>query len=129
MLDSLFGNSSFSAMTEALNASTLRQQVIANNLANVNTPGYKRQSVQFESALDAALKQRAGGVYAVPQQSISAIKPTVVTDNSTSMRTDGNNVDPEVENADLAINTIKYETLVQSVTNYFQDLKTAVLGR
>ncbi len=129
MLNSIFGNADFQALTGGLNASSMREQVIANNLANANTPGYKRQTVSFESSLDAALKQNANTMFAVPQAPISSIQPKVITDSTTSTRTDGNNVDPDVENADLATNTIHYETIAQSATNYFKDVMTAVLGR
>ncbi len=128
MLDRIFGSDSFVAVTEALNAATMRQQVIANNLANANTPGYKAQHVVFEQRLSAALQQRTGAQFAVPQQPLSSIRPEVVTDNSTSMRTDGNNVDPEKESADLAINSIRYQALVQSLVDQLHDIKTAITG-
>ena len=121
MLDRLFGNDTFVATTRALDAASLRQQVIANNLANVNTPGYKKQQVQFEDSLAHALTHKGSG-------EIDAVRPQVVTVNSTSERQDGNNVDMESEMVDLAGNQLNYEVLSQSVGGYFSTLKSVIKG-
>ena len=55
MFDKLFGGDIFVASTRALDAYALRHQTISNNLANINTPGYKRQEVRFEDQLAGAL--------------------------------------------------------------------------
>ena len=127
MLDRIFGGDAFVAQTRALDASSLRQQLIANNLANVNTPGFKRQDVAFERKLSQALAQRrlqgAAG-----DNPVDHVRPQVVT-QSGSQRADGNNIDMESENVNAAINTIRYEALSQMVGGYFTGLKAAINGR
>lgn len=125
MFDKLFGGDTFVASTRALDAYALRHQTIANNLANANTPGYKRQEVRFEdqlaSALQASHNPAGGGLYTVSQ-----VTPTVATIGSTSARADGNNVDLESENIDLAVNTLRFEALSQQVGGYFNGLKSVI---
>src|SRR5690242_17475940 len=118
MLDRIFGGDAFVAQTRALDASSLRQELIANNLANVNTPGFKRQDVAFEAKLSRALSQsRLRGPGA--SSPVEGVRPEIVTQSTTSQRADGNNVDMESENVNAAINTLRYEALSQMVGGYF----------
>jgi len=128
MLDRIFGGDAFVAQTRALDASSLRQEMIANNLANVNTPGFKRQDVAFESQLSRALAQRKVQGSAL-ESPVDRVRPEVITPSSNSMRADGNNVDMESENVNAAINTLRYEALTQMVGGYFGGLKAAISGR
>ncbi len=128
MIDRIFGGDAFVAQTRALDASSLRQEMIANNLANVNTPGFKRQDVAFESKLSRALSERRLGTSAGPN-AVDSVKPEIVTQSNTSMRADGNNVDMETENVNAAINTLRYEALSQMVGGYFGGLKAVISGR
>ena len=129
MLDRIFGGDTFAATTQALDASSLRQQVISHNLANVNTPGFKRQEVVFEDRLSRALaQQKTPGGRAIGEP-ISGIHASVTTVNDTGERADGNNVNIEEENVKLAINTLRFETLSQSVGGYFSGLKAVINGR
>ncbi|HLJ53640.1 MAG TPA: flagellar basal body rod protein FlgB [Chthonomonadaceae bacterium] len=126
MIDRIFGGDSFVAQSRALDATSLRQELIANNLANVNTPGYKRQDVTFETRLSRALGQRRSGSGA---STVEGVRPEVVTQTGTSLRADGNNVDMETENVNAAINSLRYEALTQMVGGYFTGLKAAITGR
>ncbi len=128
MLDRLFGGDNFVAATRALDAASLRHQVIANNLANVNTPGYKRQEVQFENQLAQAIAQRDNPC-ASACSPMSAVQPRIVTVNTTSERADGNNVDMETEMVNLAANTLNFDVLSQSVSGYFAGLKAVIKGQ
>ncbi len=128
MLDRLFGGDVLVATTKALDASALRQQVIANNLANVNTPGFKRQDVQFEDQLSRALAQKSNPCAPASSVAIDKIRPCVVTVNSTSERADGNNVDMEMENVNMADNTLRFDALAQSVAGFFAGLKAVISG-
>jgi flagellar basal-body rod protein FlgB len=128
MLDRIFGGDAFVAQTRALDAGALRQQVIANNLANVNTPGYKRQDVAFESKLSHALSARQV-LGPAGEGAVGRVRPEIVTQSGNSMRLDGNNVDMEAENVNSAINTLRYEALTQMVGGYFGGLKAAITGR
>jgi len=129
MLEKLFGGDQFAALTQSLDAAALRHQVIAHNLANVNTPGFKRQDVVFEDRLARALAQQkepGGNALGEP---ITDIRPSVITTTTTGERADGNNVDLEEENVKLAINTLRFEVLSQSVAGGFSGLKSAINGR
>jgi flagellar basal-body rod protein FlgB len=128
MLDRIFGDDALAVQSRALDAAALRQQLIANNLANVNTPGYKRQDVAFESKMARALAQRRAGTSAIGNP-IEAVKAEIVTQSGNSVRADGNNVDMESENVNAAINTLRYEALTQTVAGYFTGLKAAITGR
>lgn len=127
MLDKLFGGDKYAAMTRALDAASLRQQVISHNLANANTPNYKRQEVQFESQLARALA-KANDPCAPACEPVSTLRPRIVTLNTTSTRTDGNNVNMELEMSNLSINTLRYEGITQSVGGYFSSLKNVISG-
>ena len=128
MLDRIFGGDAFVAQSRALDASALRHQLIANNLANVNTPGFKRQDVAFEARLSRALEQkRTQG--AASSNPVDQVRPEVVTQSNGSERADGNNVDMEAENVNAAINSLRYEALSQMVGGYFTGLKAAISGR
>jgi flagellar basal-body rod protein FlgB len=129
----------FQLLTNALQASDLKQKVYANNIANVNTPGYKREDVSFDSVLQQAMTNT--GVSALGQEQIPLpsqgagladwsgalqVQPTVVQDNSTTVDNNGNNVDIDAEMADLAENQIKYQTLTQDLQSRISRLQTAI---
>ena len=90
-------------LERALSGSALRQQAIAQNLANVNTPGYRRQDVDFQSALHAAWDKGAGKV--------QSVDPAVQTDPSSVMRADGSSVDIDTEAAAESKNGLQYEAI------------------
>ncbi len=127
MFDKIFGGDTYTAQTRALDASTLRHQVISHNLANANTPNYKRQEVLFEAQLSSALDRRDRGG-AMGASAVSKVQPQVVTVGGTSTRADGNNVNLESESVSLAENTLRYEVLSQSVGGYFSALKSVISG-
>ena len=114
----------------ALNASWQREAAIAQNIANVNTPNYKRKTVAFEEFLDLA-EQRD---FKTPRTVIPRYKDrqkdydiVTSTDNANySMRLDGNNVDIEREMAENAKNEIKASVLYQSLHSKFKLMKTAI---
>ncbi len=116
-------------LDKAADASWLRNDAISNNIANVDTPGYKRQDVAFESELEKAMgnsryKSTDAKVAALTS---SELEPRVYTDYSGySYRIDGNNVDIENENVMLAENQLKYEGLLNSISQEFQNLQTVM---
>ncbi len=107
----------------ALDATWKRNQTISENIANVDTPGYKRKDVSFESYFQRALK-------ANDAEDISELKhlePKVYTDNSgLSYRKDGNNVDVDTEMVYLAENQLRYNTLISQVNYNFERLKAVI---
>ncbi len=118
----------------ALDAESLRFQVRSHNLANVNTPAYKRQDVEFEAYLAAEL-DRKGAVelrrthprHLEGQESGAA--PRIVADNSTSMRLDGNNVDIEQEMVALTETAVRYQVLAEQLTSKLRQLRTVISER
>ena len=92
------------ALARALQGTSARQAALAENLANANTPGYRRRDVDFQSALTAALSQGKAAVERAPL--------TPVTDMSAPLRADGSNVDVEREGAALARAGLEHDALV-----------------
>ena len=104
----------YNLIKSGLSAMQLRSETIANNISNVNTPDYKRKYVSFEETLD---------------DINSAGKIEVKEDNTTSVRSDGNNVDLENEKVNQAANTLMYNGLV-SITNIKLTMaKSVIAGR
>ena len=118
---------------KAADGAWLRNEVIANNIANANTPNYKRKDVSFENELQTALKaSRYKDLDAKVSElnennRLMRIEPRVYTDSAEfSYRLDGNNVDIDTENVELASNQLKYNGIVQSIDNQFKNLKTVI---
>jgi flagellar basal-body rod protein FlgB len=117
-------------LDKAADASWKRNEVISNNIANVDTPGYKRKDVQFESYLMSALLGDDSLDERVGEANMDILDATVYTDNSNlSFRLDGNNVDIDTESANLAENQIRYYSLMDSMTQEFSRLKTVLSAR
>lgn len=113
-------------LEKALDAAWLRNEVISNNIANVDTPGYKRKTVKFEEFLNNELKNSK---ISKGQTKLQSPDIVVATDYSTlSYRSDGNNVDIENEMAELAANTLRYNVLVQKMNGDFQNLRRVIRG-
>lgn len=128
----MIGSNAFNyinVLNKAAQASWKRNEVIANNIANVDTPGYKRKDVQFENYLQTALQGDGSLDSRVEEADLDHIVPTVYTDNASfSYRLDGNNVDIDTESSLLAENQIRYNTLLESMTQEFNRIR-AVLAR
>jgi len=129
----------FGLVDAAMKASELRQQVYANNIANIDTPGYKRQDVNFESILQQTLAnaglpvQGAGpsaGSSSTPAlwQALSNVQPQIVTDTATAVNNNGNNVDANAEMAKLAENQLRYNGMVQDLQLRLHRMQTAING-
>ncbi len=114
-------------LDKAADASWKRNEVITNNIANVDTPGYKRKDVQFETYLMQALVGDNSLDHRVANASLDALDSSIYTDYATlSYRLDGNNVDIDTETANLAENQIRYYALIDSMTQEFSRLKTVL---
>lgn len=130
---SLINNRAITLLERSLDAASMRQKVISNNLANIDTPNYKRSDVSFESTLQQVLQGNAlsgrrtdARHMEIGAVSVSDVEPEIVTDRSTSMRQDGNNVDIDVEMTNLAENQILYNALTQRINGKFATLKYAI---
>lgn len=116
-------------LEKAADASWTRYNVIANNLANVDTPNYKRKDVNFEDYL---LEELTSGSTESLRNKISDvdlgnINSSTYTDyGELSYRLDGNNVDVDTENVELASTHIKYNALIDSINHDFNMFKAAL---
>ena len=119
-------------LDKAADGAWMRNQAIAHNIANVDTPGYKRQDVSFEAELKHALKASKyvsldEKVDHLNQNGLSRINPRTYSDYSGyAYRLDRNNVDIDTENVELASNQLKYNALVQSINEEFNNIKTVL---
>lgn len=118
-------------LDKAADASWKRQELIANNIANQDTPGYKRQDIDFESQLQQAMRHSK---YKSIDERVSAVNDNLRHLNARqytdyggySYRLDENNVDPEQEQVMLAANQLKYEGLMNSLTSEFANLQSVM---
>ncbi|OWZ84222.1 flagellar basal body rod protein FlgB [Natranaerobius trueperi] len=133
----MFGDTPINLLGNSLNTTTKRHEVISNNIANVNTPGYKKQSVEFESILqdkinfDSQIRGKTTSDKHLPigsPNNATDVEPKVITENTTSMRNDENNVDIDTEMARLSKNTIKHQTLTRQLSGELNKLRTAIQG-
>ena len=116
-------------LDKAADAAWQRHELISNNIANQDTPGYKRQDIDFESQLAQAMKQSKYTSIdsKVSNLNMNRLKPRSYTDyENYSYRLDENNVDIQVENVNLAKNQLKYNGLMTSVRMEFQNLINAM---
>lgn len=116
-------------LDKAADASWLRNEAIANNIANVDTPGYKRQDVSFEAELQRALTENRylSMDEKVKNVDTSRLDPRPYIDNAGySYRLDGNNVDIDQENVYLAENQLRYQGLMTGIQAEFKNLQTVI---
>lgn len=128
----MIGSNAFNyinVLDKAADASWKRNELIVNNIANVDTPGYKRKDIQFETYLHSALMGDGSLDQRIANADLDKLDATVYTDYAqASYRLDGNNVDIDTESANLAENQIRYNALLDSMTQEFNRIK-AVLAR
>ena len=116
-------------LDKAADASWKRETVLANNIANVNTPGYKRKDLDFEGVL----KQELGRCKhtsldtKIDNLHMDHLNPSVYTDLSNySYRLDGNNVDIDVEEVEYASEQIRYQGITAGINNEFNRMKAVI---
>lgn len=123
----------------AMDASTLRYEVSANNLANSEVPNFKRTSVNFESQLKRALEseKNAGDAFQMtvtdprhiasePVMDYRSVEPRHVTDYLTTSKANGNNVDAEQEAMEILKTQLNYQLLTQMQAFEFSQIKIAM---
>lgn len=128
----MIGDSPTSAILQkALDGAWQRQRAIANNIANHETPGYKAIKVNFENSLKQEIMKLENGIPAKERitEGIKALKNSeinVFSDYSTANRADGNNVDLDLENIEMAKTQIQYQYLTRGITDMFIRLRYAI---
>lgn len=114
-------------LDKAADAGWTRNSILTNNISNVDTPNYKRKDVQFESYLVDALSGTDDLDSTVSDLELDQLNATTYTDQANlSYRMDGNNVDIDTENVELAKNQLKYYALMDSMSQEFSRMKTAL---
>jgi flagellar basal-body rod protein FlgB len=121
----------------ALDGLSARQQVISRNLANVDTPGYRAQQLNFENALSQAQQQQAPTLHLAATSSAHLAAPNTEGDGRVlisqrpggSLRADGNNVDVDQELLEMSHTGIQYQALTQLVSKKLLLLKAIATGR
>ena len=131
MWDNMFR--SVNILQNGLTAAWTRNAVIRNNIANVETPGFKASDVEFESHMARAL-QGSGFVGTRTHErhidigagNPEAVAARIVERRGAAMRMDGNNVDIEGENVKLAQNSLYYNTLLEKMNSEIRRLRMAI---
>lgn len=119
-------------LEKALDGSTLRHTAITNNIANVNTPGYKRLEVTFQDALQEALEPQTKLKRTKPKHlplPVSLEDPRIIQmskNTATTIRNDGSNVDIDMEQATLAENTLYFNSLAQMLSDQLSLLRSSI---
>jgi flagellar basal-body rod protein FlgB len=111
-----------------------RQQAISDNLANFETPGYQTKSVSFENALKACLPDPAGpdaarGTDGQRMEAVRSVEPQTTQTKEQKERADGNSVDLEQQEIEMARTALNYSYSLQAMSDTFSRLRTAITGK
>jgi len=134
MFERLTGTATFNLLAKGLEVSSVRHKVISNNIANVNTPLFKRQIVTFEDEMakvfdgkiDLVGKREHNGHIPIGEINYRDVGPTTIKDRIHVMRNDKNNVDIDVEMSDLAKNTMTYQIHATRLAAMFAGLNDVI---
>ncbi|NCC86342.1 MAG: flagellar basal body rod protein FlgB [Clostridia bacterium] len=121
----LFSNTLVSAMDKSLDGLWRRQEVISDNIANFETPGYKKKYVSFEDDLKSALESKAT-FKGETSSKIDSTRISVEEDESSTMRFDENGVDLEQENIDMVRTSYQYMYSQRVLSDHFSRLRCAI---
>ncbi len=122
-------------LSKALDVYTLRSKAISSNIANVNTPGYRRKFVTFEEQLQNAVEKTLSGVRSNPhhmpigRQRITEVQPQLEEDNSPVLKSGANNVDIDREIVEQVKNEIRFVYGARLLANNFKALRASIKGR
>ncbi len=114
--------SQFDLIVKLLDMAQMREEVLGQNISNVNTPAYRRQEVQFEDEL----RQFLSGDRTDKLNELEAKRAYT---EGLPARSDGNNVDIEMEMGQLNKNSMMYETYAQVLATKLGMLRSAITGR
>ena len=128
ILKGIYNNVNF--FSKALDGTWERNKAITHNMANENTPNYKRKLVSFEDQLKQSITNKRVTLKITNERHIdngtNSFNPKIVTDNTLSYRLDGNNVNIETEAANLAKNSLMYDALIKQVIGEFDKIKNVI---
>ena len=137
MLEAIISPRRVAVMEGALQAASVRQRVISNNVANVNTPGFKKSDVVFEDLLAKELNPGQSGKLEMvrtndrhlPAGADAPASAKIERQDTTTMRVDSNNVDIDVEMANLSKNHIYYNSLAREMGSYLTKMKNVITSK
>lgn len=123
MTSEIFPDITSAALAKTLDAAAARQKTIANNIANVETPGFKRGTVSFESELRRVLDASTESEI---REGLQKLTPIQETDYQSPSRPNGNNVNIDAEISDLARTSLKYRAAATLLENKTGMLRAAI---
>lgn len=122
----IIDSTNLNLLNKGLDGLWLRQQVTMENVANYSTPGYKSKFVDFESFLKSNLESSDGKSSSEINNHIRSSNIAIEENDNLSLRLDGNNVDLEKENLQLAQTQLQYMYTVSEINSYFSKLKSVI---
>lgn len=139
MANHIGDNSTIQSLQVALDGLVSRHKAISSNIANVNTPNHKRSSVSFENELAYAqgrakkpqiplVKTDSGHINLGFNKNIKSIKPRTTVDTSTSIHSNGNNVDVDKELVELAKTGMRFKVNSKMTKKYFEGINQIING-
>jgi flagellar basal-body rod protein FlgB len=125
MIDPIFQSENYHLARNLLDAAVLRHEAIAANIANSDTPGYRRLDIAPDFARQLESRVAAGELV-----TSGPVAPRLVEDASArSLRPDGNTVEIEGELLEMNRNAVEHEFLTEIVSNSLKQLRMAITGR
>lgn len=124
----MFSTTPLDAIEQALNGSMAEQNAIAQNIANIDTPGYKAQKVVFDDALQGELQANQTSSSQLPFSNSADRGFHTVTDTYGTIQNNGNNVDIDHEMSELSQNQLLYQSLTQSASDQFKRFNIVLGG-
>ena len=124
-------SSTFTSLSNALNYSSLKQKVISQNIANVDTPNYKAKDVSFKNIYQNEFNQSFTTNRTDPRHidfSSNSDSPEIVARQNVEYNNNGNSVDLDQEMSELATNQIYYDALVEQLNSKFSTLQNVIRG-
>ena len=121
-MSSIIDSNMSGLLSLALDAAGMRQQAIAQNIANANTPGYQRVSVSFENRLN-ALRDGAGNLATPSLASLSDLRPTFAFADANAQ---GSGVALDQEMAQLSQNTLHHQALLKALDKHLSLMGIAI---
>ena len=113
--------SQFDLLSKLVDVTAMRHKILSQNVANVDTPGYRRMSVSFDEMLAARMDRRG-------DNALKTVRPEVYEDDSSPDRVDGNNVDIDREMMQINKNTLLNNTLLQVIGTKTAMMRRAING-
>ena len=126
MISPIFQTDNYQLARNLLDAAVLRHEAIASNIANADTPGFRRLDVAPDFSIQLKAQMAAGKL----SSGAGALRPQLAEDNNArSVRPDGNTIEVERELLAMNRNMVEHEFLTEIVSNNLKQLRLAISGR